>query len=212
MSIRRRQRSTLGEFERLVAGGRHDRRRPRPREPSPTATSLRFNQRRAQRSVRRIRGSVVPHDVDIVLVVDQGFELEAKNRLAGIGFDRVIGVPPAPTRGDGRSPRRVQPALTVDGSRVRPHPAGNRRIPTGRHPQSRRSSQLEVIPGAIAIPVGQLPGRIDELDSSAPTVVYCAGGYRSSVAASLLRQAGFDDVSDILGGYGAWIETVAAPA
>ncbi|MBI5736154.1 MAG: rhodanese-like domain-containing protein, partial [Mycolicibacterium neoaurum] len=40
-----------------------------------------------------------------------------------------------------------------------------------------------------------------------PTVVYCAGGYRSSVAASLLRAHGFTDVSDILGGYGAWDET-----
>ena len=34
--------------------------------------------------------------------------------------------------------------------------------------------------------------------------MYCAGGYRSAVAASVLRAAGFDDVSDILGGYGAW--------
>ena len=40
-----------------------------------------------------------------------------------------------------------------------------------------------------------------------PTVVYCAGGYRSSVAASLLRHNGFTDVSDILGGYGAWEES-----
>jgi hydroxyacylglutathione hydrolase len=31
--------------------------------------------------------------------------------------------------------------------------------------------------------------------------VFCAGGYRSSIAASLLREAGFRDVSDILGGY-----------
>ena len=42
------------------------------------------------------------------------------------------------------------------------------------------------------------------LDPRKPTVVYCAGGYRSSVAASLLRQNGFADVSDVLGGYGAW--------
>jgi hydroxyacylglutathione hydrolase len=63
------------------------------------------------------------------------------------------------------------------------------------------------IPWAIAIPVGQLPTRLGELDPTAPTVVHCAGGYRSSVAASLLRQNGFADVSDILGGYGAWDET-----
>ena len=67
-------------------------------------------------------------------------------------------------------------------------------------------------PARSTIPVGQLPGRLDELDTAAPTVVYCAGGYRSSVAASVLRQAGFEDVSDILGGYGAWIETAATPA
>ncbi|MGA1220692.1 MAG: rhodanese-like domain-containing protein, partial [Ilumatobacteraceae bacterium] len=36
---------------------------------------------------------------------------------------------------------------------------------------------------------------------------FCAGGYRSSVAASLLRQKGFSDVSDVIGGYTAWIET-----
>ena len=40
------------------------------------------------------------------------------------------------------------------------------------------------------------------------SVVYCAGGYRSSVAASLLRHNGFTDVSDILGGYNAWAEAV----
>ncbi len=65
-----------------------------------------------------------------------------------------------------------------------------------------------IIPGAVTIPVSQLTGRVDELDPSRPTVVYCAGGYRSSVAASVLRQRKFVDVSDIIGGYGAWIETI----
>ncbi len=64
------------------------------------------------------------------------------------------------------------------------------------------------IQGAIEIPVGQLPNRVDELDVTRPTVVYCAGGYRSSVAASLLRQRGFVDVSDLIGGYAAWTESV----
>jgi rhodanese-related sulfurtransferase len=62
------------------------------------------------------------------------------------------------------------------------------------------------IPNAVTIPVGQLPARLSELDATKPTVVYCAGGYRSSVAASLLRHNGFTDVSDILGGFGAWVE------
>jgi rhodanese-related sulfurtransferase len=47
---------------------------------------------------------------------------------------------------------------------------------------------------------------VSELDPHRPTVVYCAGGYRSSVAASVLRQRGFTDVSDIIGGYNAYSE------
>jgi rhodanese-related sulfurtransferase len=35
-------------------------------------------------------------------------------------------------------------------------------------------------------------------------VAYCASGYRSLVAASMLRASGFDDVSDLVGGFGAW--------
>jgi rhodanese-related sulfurtransferase len=35
-------------------------------------------------------------------------------------------------------------------------------------------------------------------------VVYCASGYRSVIAASRLAAGGFRDVSDLLGGYGAW--------
>ena len=69
-------------------------------------------------------------------------------------------------------------------------------------------AEAGMIPGAVNIPVGQLPDRTGELDPARPTVVYCAGGYRSSVAASLLRQKGFVDVSDIIGGYGAWAEAV----
>jgi len=67
---------------------------------------------------------------------------------------------------------------------------------------------LGAIPGGVNIPVGQLPSRLGELDPDRPTVVYCAGGYRSSVAASLLRAHGFRDVSDVVGGYGAWAQVV----
>ncbi len=80
----------------------------------------------------------------------------------------------------------------------------------------RNPGELEAgtIPGSINIPVGQLPARMDELDPQRPTVVFCAGGYRSSTAASTLRNNGFADVSDILGGFGAWAEltpSIAGP-
>ena len=61
-----------------------------------------------------------------------------------------------------------------------------------------------MIPGARHIPLAELAERASELDPDRPVLLYCAGGWRSSVGASLLRTKGFSDVSDILGGYGAW--------
>ncbi|MGA9276000.1 MBL fold metallo-hydrolase [Ilumatobacter sp.] len=148
-------------------------------------------------------GSVVPNDVDIVLVTDDGFELEAKNRLGRIGFDRVVGQLDQPLAVMMTHPDRVRQA-----SRMTASDFGDRvgSIDGLQLVDVRNPGEVEqgTIPGAVAIPVGQIPRRLDELDPAAPTVVYCAGGYRSSVAASVLRQAGFGDVSDIVGGYTAW--------
>jgi rhodanese-related sulfurtransferase len=150
-------------------------------------------------------GSVVPTDADVVLVVDDRAELEAKNRLARIGFDRVVGYLVRPQQVMIENPERVRrasrlPATDFDARRDE---IDGLQLVDIRNPGE---TALGTIGGAQTIPVGQLPGRLDELDPNAPTVVYCAGGYRSSVAASLLRQAGFVDVSDIVGGYGAWTE------
>jgi glyoxylase-like metal-dependent hydrolase (beta-lactamase superfamily II)/rhodanese-related sulfurtransferase len=152
-------------------------------------------------------GSVIPPDVDIVLVVDPGQELEGKNRLARIGFDRVIGYldDPYKVMFQHRDEVQVGSRLTAQAFNERVAEMGDIQIVDVRNPGEVADG---VIDGAIEIPVGQLPSRVDELDVSRPTVVYCAGGYRSSVAASVLRQRGFVDVSDILGGYGAWITTV----
>ena len=151
-------------------------------------------------------GSILPHDVDIVLVVDPGYELEAKNRLARIGFDRVIGHLDDPYRVmfQHRDDVQVGSRLTAQAFNERIADIADIQIVDVRNPGEVADGMID---GAITIPVGQLPGRIDELDASRPTVIYCAGGYRSSVAASLLRQRGFHDVSDMLGGYGAWILT-----
>ena len=66
----------------------------------------------------------------------------------------------------------------------------------------------EVASGAmersVRIPLGQLAGRMGELDKDKLIVVHCAGGYRSSIATSLLRRAGFRDIANLTGGYGAW--------
>jgi glyoxylase-like metal-dependent hydrolase (beta-lactamase superfamily II)/rhodanese-related sulfurtransferase len=65
------------------------------------------------------------------------------------------------------------------------------------------------IPGSTHLPLAELKTRIGELDPQRPVVLYCAGGWRSNVGASVLRAAGFHDVSDVIGGYNAWALTHA---
>ena len=151
-------------------------------------------------------GSVLPNDVDIVLFTEPGQELEGKNRLARIGFDRVIGYVDTPfeVMFSHRDDVQVASRLTARAFDQRAAELSDLQVVDVRNPGE---VEAGTIPNAIAIPVGQLPSRLRELDPAKPTVVYCAGGYRSSVAASLLRRNGFGDVSDILGGYGAWDES-----
>jgi len=64
------------------------------------------------------------------------------------------------------------------------------------------------IPGAILIPMGELPGRIDELNPDAETVVICHHGVRSYHAARYLESLGFGDVVNLSGGVAAWADEV----
>jgi len=61
------------------------------------------------------------------------------------------------------------------------------------------------LPGAIHIPLAQLPDRIGELDVSAPIVVHCRGGGRSSIATSFLKSQGVSAISNLAGGFDAWV-------
>jgi hydroxyacylglutathione hydrolase len=61
------------------------------------------------------------------------------------------------------------------------------------------------VPGAWHIAAGALQDRLGDLPRDRPIVTMCASGYRSSVAASLLRQAGFEDVAWVASGVPAWL-------
>ncbi|HVP44170.1 MAG TPA: rhodanese-like domain-containing protein, partial [Terriglobales bacterium] len=66
----------------------------------------------------------------------------------------------------------------------------------------------EVATGAlensVRIPLGQLSARTQELDRKSLLVVHCKGGYRSSIATSILRRDGLRDIANLTGGFDAW--------
>jgi rhodanese-related sulfurtransferase len=63
------------------------------------------------------------------------------------------------------------------------------------------------VPGAFTSPLSGLEGRITDLPlaRNAETAVICAGGYRSSAAASLLQKHGFTNLINVMGGTSAWV-------
>jgi glyoxylase-like metal-dependent hydrolase (beta-lactamase superfamily II)/rhodanese-related sulfurtransferase len=149
-------------------------------------------------------GDVLAPDTPIVLVGEPNTESEARTRLARIGFDHVIGA-----LDDYVAAFMEHPELVTRASRLTAEELAERRasVPTLQVVDIRNQGEIDetgTIPGAVNIPLPQLVARLGELDPTAPTVVYCAGGYRSTIAASTLRAKGFADVSDLLGGIGAW--------
>jgi adenylyltransferase/sulfurtransferase len=68
--------------------------------------------------------------------------------------------------------------------------------------------QIGHIEGAKPIPLGELPKRVNELDSAVEIVAHCKSGMRSAKACDFLRQAGFKKVSNMTGGILAWSDKV----
>jgi rhodanese-related sulfurtransferase len=73
----------------------------------------------------------------------------------------------------------------------------------------RETFELEIsrLDGVVHIPMGELVGRLAELDQEAPVVVICRSGQRSMNVAAYLQEQGFN-VWNLTGGINAWAQTV----
>ena len=148
-------------------------------------------------------GGVIQPGAPMILVTEPGMEREAKNRLARIGFDNVVGFLHEPVAAFVANPDELSRSRRLDVAELERLVESERDLQLIDVRQPGEASK-GVIPGAVEIPLTRLNERLSTLDASKPTVVYCAGGYRSSIAASRMAAAGFADVADLLGGYGAW--------
>ncbi len=149
-------------------------------------------------------GMVVGHDDEVVLLASTTAEAdEARLRMARIGFDRVVAVVDDLGGRLARRPELAERAsrLTATALTDRLRSIPDLCVVDIRNDGERR---LSSIPDTVHIPLAELTRRVGELDLDRPLVVHCAGGYRSSVAASWLRTRGARDVSDLLGGITAW--------
>ena len=148
-------------------------------------------------------GTVLNRENPIVIIANPGRESESAVRLGRIGFDNVAGY-----LKEGMWSLDLRPDLTATTERLSA-PLAAQIIASGESPQvidvrTPREREQKFIEGSVSIPLNRLAERVNELPTNRPLLLYCAGGYRSSIAASLLQQRGFDRVSEIAGGIAAW--------
>jgi rhodanese-related sulfurtransferase len=153
-------------------------------------------------------GTILTRDRPIVIVADPGREVESAVRLGRIGLDHVAGY-----LRDGLRSLESRPDLTATTERLAP-PLAWERLATGTplaiDVRTLRERDEKIIAGSISLPLNQLLDRLEEMPGDRPLILYCAGGYRSSIAASLLAREGFTQIGEIAGGLAAW-ETANLP-
>lgn len=148
-------------------------------------------------------GTLLSREKPIVLIANPGREQEAAVRLGRIGFDHIAGYLQDGVRAlDARSSliqstERIAPAQLAAGLA-----SGN--TPLVLDVRAPKEVQSKRIPGSMNIPLNHLEERLEELPRDRRIVVHCAGGYRSSIAASILRNHGFKNLAELAGGIAAW--------
>ncbi len=154
-------------------------------------------------------GTVLDRAHPIVLIADPGREIESAVRLGRIGFDHVAGY-----LKDGLHSLESRPELVAFTERLSAQFAAellsSSRPPLVVDVRAPRERDQKHIAGSMGIPLNHLMENLEKLPRDRPLLVYCAGGYRSSIAASLLQRGGFDPVGEIAGGIVGW-ETVKLP-
>jgi hydroxyacylglutathione hydrolase len=147
-------------------------------------------------------GTILDREKPIVIIAEPERHEQAAMRLGRIGFETVAGylrdgISALETRPDLlEGTERVTPAEAAAAIAAAPPPA----LLDVRSPKEWEHARIE---GSVNIPLNHLVERLEEVPRDQPVLVYCAGGYRSSIAAGLLQRYGAR-VIELAGGIAAW--------
>jgi hydroxyacylglutathione hydrolase len=150
-------------------------------------------------------GTLVDINQPIVIVADEGKEEESILRLARVGYENVKGylkggIEAWIVAGD---PLDTVASLSAEQFAEKVSSA-NGKVVDVRKPGEVESGHVK---DALTITLSDLEKNIDSLNKNETYLVHCAGGYRSMIAASIMKAHGFDKIYNIYGGYGKIKET-----
>ena len=147
-------------------------------------------------------GTLLPYNQPLILVTEQGKEKESITRLARVGIDNVQGYLEGGYEAWRNAGETIDLIIDIEPDEFAmdiPHDNLLEIIDV------RKSSEFDIahVKGAINVPLDTLmdPAHVAMIDDSNNLYVHCAGGYRSVIAASILKRHGYHNLRNILGGF-----------
>jgi rhodanese-related sulfurtransferase/glyoxylase-like metal-dependent hydrolase (beta-lactamase superfamily II) len=149
-------------------------------------------------------GALLGLETELILVAeDPDRAAESRMRLARVGIERVAGYLAGGMHAWQLADQPVErlPHITVQDLEQLQREEADLQIADVRRPAEWDDGHIE---GARLLPLNRIAAEMGQLDPDRPIAVHCKGGYRSAIAASLLRRAGFRQVMNVTGGFDAW--------
>ena len=136
----------------------------------------------------------------ILLVVPDNMEKETITRLSRVGFDNVLGYLSGGFEAWKTSGKEIDTLPSVPANVLEQQIDKDAFVFDVRRPGEYEAEHIENVPST---PLDFLNDHISEFPTNKDFYVHCAGGYRSVIAASILKARGYSKVIDVAGGYGA---------
>ena len=140
-----------------------------------------------------------------MFIAPEGREEEIVTRLSRVGYDNTLGYLSggmAAWKAAGKDTEQVTtiPAHQFAGA----YKEGGLNVMDVRKPSEFEAEHVE---DAMNLPLDFISENMDQVDKKKQYHIHCAGGYRSMIAASILKSRGFDNIVDVAGGFKAISET-----
>ena len=142
---------------------------------------------------------------EILLVTDEGKAEEAITRLARVGYDHAIGYLKGGINSWISKGKETDTTERISAKEF--ETIFHKKNATLIDVRKKSEYDSEHVEGSINIPLNNLNEHLAEIPKEQPFIVFCAGGYRSMIASSILKQRGYDNFKDVLGGFSAIKET-----
>ncbi len=150
-------------------------------------------------------GALLPSNQALLLVTEPGREEETITRLARVGYDSTIGYLQGGFEAWKAAGKEIDTINSITAQTFADQvKQNNYPVIDVRKPGEYEAEHLE---GALNIPLDFLNDHLAAFPRNKPFYVHCAGGYRSMIAASILKARGWELMTDVQGGYGAISKT-----